>query len=175
MPTLTSLAKSCGWAAKFGPVGLKKILSSLPQNLDKNVLVGFETSDDAGVYRLNDEQALVSTVDFITPPVDDPLIYGQISAANSLSDIYAMGGNPLFSLNIVGFPSDVNKLTLEISIGASFSTIPPWGLFESGFLGYSPQTSPLISAAGRQKKKRVNSKLSDKFNFERDFFDMWSE
>ena len=60
MPNLTSLAKSCGWAAKFSPVGLKKLLSSLPQNSDQNVLVGFETSDDAGVYRLNDEQAQFS-------------------------------------------------------------------------------------------------------------------
>ena len=78
-------------------------------------MVGFDTSDDAGVYRLNDEQALVFTADFITPPVDDPLIYGQIAAANSLSDIYAMGGNPLSCLNIVGFPS--GKLDDEVLEG----------------------------------------------------------
>ena len=76
------------------------------------MLVGFETSDDAGVYRLNDEQALVFTADFITPPVDEPLIYGQISAANSLSDVYAMGGKPLSCLNLVGFPS--GKLEEEV-------------------------------------------------------------
>ena len=76
------------------------------------MLVGFDTSDDAGVYRLNDEQALVFTADFITPPVDDPLIYGQIAAANSLSDIYAMGGKPLSCLNLVGFPS--GKLGSEV-------------------------------------------------------------
>jgi len=84
---------------------LKKILASLPQNNDPNVLVGFDTSDDAGVYLLNDEQALVFTADFITPPVDDPYLYGQIAAANSLSDVYAMGGKPLSCLNLVGFPS----------------------------------------------------------------------
>ena len=80
------------------------------------MLVGFDTSDDAGVYRLNDEQALVFTADFITPPVDDPLIYGQIAAANSLSDIYAMGGKPLTCLNLVGFPSGKleNKVLEEI-------------------------------------------------------------
>jgi selenide,water dikinase len=94
---------------------LKKLLSSLPQNYDKNVLVGFDTSDDAGVYLLNDEQALVFTADFITPPVDDPFIYGQIAAANSLSDIYAMGGKPLTCLNLVGFPS--GKLDDEILEG----------------------------------------------------------
>ena len=76
------------------------------------MIVGFETFDDAGVYRLNDEQALVSTVDFITPPVDDPFVFGQIAAANSLSDIYAMGGVPISCLNLVGFPSD--KLEPEI-------------------------------------------------------------
>jgi len=94
---------------------LKKLLASLPNNIDKNVLVGFDTSDDAGVYRLNDEQALVFTADFITPPVDDPYLFGQISAANSLSDIYAMGGKPLTCLNLVGFPAD--KLDPEILTG----------------------------------------------------------
>ena len=79
------------------------------------MLVGFDTSDDAGVYRLNDEQALVFTADFITPPVDDPLIYGQIAAANSLSDIYAMGGKPLPCLNLIGFPS--GKLDNEVLEG----------------------------------------------------------
>lgn len=64
-----------------------------------------ETSDDAGVYRLNGEQALVQTVDFITPPVDDPYLFGQIAAANALSDVYAMGGKPLTAMNLVGFPS----------------------------------------------------------------------
>ena len=76
------------------------------------MLVGFDTSDDAGVYQLNAEQALVYTVDFITPPVDDPYLFGQIAAANSLSDIYAMGGKPLSCLNIAGFPAD--KLDSEI-------------------------------------------------------------
>jgi len=77
--------------------------------------VGFTTSDDAGVYRLNDTQALVATADFITPPVDDPVLFGQLAAANALSDVYAMGGQPLFCLNLVGFPSD--KLGPEILSG----------------------------------------------------------
>ena len=94
---------------------MKKLLASLPNNIDKNVLVGFDTSDDAGVYQLSAEQALVYTVDFITPPVDDPYLFGQIAAANSLSDIYAMGGKPLSCLNIAGFPAD--KLDSEILTG----------------------------------------------------------
>ena len=87
-------------------------MDALRQPQDEKVIVGFETFDDAGVYRLNDEQALVSTVDFITPPVDDPFVFGQIAAANSLSDIYAMGGVPISCLNLVGYPSD--KLEPEI-------------------------------------------------------------
>jgi len=79
-------------------------LATLPQNRDPNLLVGFGTSDDAGVYRLDDEKALVMTADFITPPVDDPYLFGQIAAANALSDVYAMGGRPLACLNLVAFP-----------------------------------------------------------------------
>ena len=82
--------------------------------------MGFTTSDDAGVYRLNDTQALVATADFITPPVDDPVLFGQIAAANALSDVYAMGGTPLFCLNLVGFPSDKlgPKILSDIIAGA---------------------------------------------------------
>ncbi len=76
----------------------------MPIPKDPNVLVGLETSDDAGVYRLNDEVALVQTVDFFTPIVDDPFTFGQIAVANALSDVYAMGGTPLTALNLVAFP-----------------------------------------------------------------------
>ncbi len=87
----------------------------MPQNFDANLLAGYETSDDAAVYRINDETALVHTADFITPPVDDPYLFGQIGAANSISDIYAMGGRPLTCLNLIGFPS--NELGPEILSG----------------------------------------------------------
>jgi selenide,water dikinase len=83
----------------------------LPKVTDPNLLVGTETHDDAGVYRLTDELALVQTLDFFPPVVDDPFIYGQIAAANALSDIYAMGGTPRTALNLVGYPDD--KLSLE--------------------------------------------------------------
>ena len=76
----------------------------MPRNEDPNLLVGFDTSDDAAVYRLDDRTALVTTADLITPPVDDPHLFGQIAAANALSDVYAMGGKPLVCLSIVGFP-----------------------------------------------------------------------
>jgi selenide, water dikinase len=81
-------------------------LSFLPQVNDPNLLVGTETHDDAGVYRLTPDIALVQTLDFFPPVIDDPFIYGQIAAANSLSDVYAMGGTPLTAMNLVGFPDD---------------------------------------------------------------------
>ena len=85
----------------------------LPRQTDPNVLVGFETNDDAGVYKLADNLALVQTVDFFTPIVDDPHLYGQIAAANSLSDVYAMGGRPISALSIVGFPEKGDPDVLE--------------------------------------------------------------
>jgi selenide,water dikinase len=87
-------------------------LSHLPAISDPAVLVGTSTSDDAAAFRLDDQQAILQTLDFITPIVDDPYDYGQIAAANSISDIYAMGGRPLFALNIVCFPS--KKIPLEV-------------------------------------------------------------
>jgi selenide,water dikinase len=83
---------------------LDSVLLKLPKQLDPNVLVGFDTADDAGVYQLSPELALVQSVDFFTPIVDDPYTFGQIAAANALSDVYAMGGRPISALAIVGFP-----------------------------------------------------------------------
>ena len=88
----------------------------LPQITDPNVLVGTETRDDAAVYRLTDGLALVLTVDFFTPIVDDPYAFGQIAAANSLSDVYAMGGRPIAMLSIVGFPRDKLPMTVLAEI-----------------------------------------------------------
>ena len=88
----------------MSPVGLSALLASLPQNVDPRLLVGYETSDDAAVYRMSADTALVMTADIITPPVDDPFVFGQIAAANALSDVYAMGGTPLVCLDLIGFP-----------------------------------------------------------------------
>jgi selenide, water dikinase len=96
-------------------------LRQLPRQTDPNVLVGFETSDDAGVYLLDENKALVQTVDFFTPIVDDPRSFGEIAAANSLSDVYAMGGRPISALSIVGFPEkgDTEILTQILQGGLS--------------------------------------------------------
>ena len=95
---------------------LRQVLPQLPISLDRNVLVSSRTFDDAGVYRLDQHRALVQTVDFFTPIVDDPFSYGQIAAANSLSDIFAMGGRPLTALNIIGFPADLVSARVVSSI-----------------------------------------------------------
>jgi selenide, water dikinase len=89
------------------------VLGDLPVSTDRRVLVDFRTSDDAGVYKLDDHRALVQTVDFFTPIVDDPAAYGRIAAANALSDVYAMGGTPLTALAIAAFPKDADRGVLK--------------------------------------------------------------
>ena len=101
---LTTLVENAGCASKIGQEDLKRALSGLPRILDPAVLVSSETCDDAGVYRIDDERALVQTVDVFTPVVDDPYVFGEIAAANSVSDVYAMGGRPLTALAVVAFP-----------------------------------------------------------------------
>jgi selenide,water dikinase len=91
---------------------LDRVLAKLPRQSDANVLVGFDTNDDAGVYQLAPDLALVQTVDFFTPIVDDPYTFGQIAAANALSDVYAMGGRPISALSIVGFPNKEEGLEI---------------------------------------------------------------
>lgn len=98
------MVKSAGCAAKIFPHILSEALKGINWHTNENVLVGFEGKDDAGVYKMNDNLALIHTTDFFTPVVDDPYTYGQIAAANALSDIYAMGGVPINGLNIVAFP-----------------------------------------------------------------------
>jgi len=103
---LTRHVRKAGCASKIGQADLNKILSKLPPVDDSRVLVGTAAGDDAGVYRVDDRYCLVQTVDVFTPCVDDPYLFGQICAANSLSDVYAMGGRPVTALSIVGFPID---------------------------------------------------------------------
>ncbi|MBO2942712.1 selenide, water dikinase SelD [Paenibacillus sp. F411] len=112
---LTSLSSKGGCGCKIGPADLAEVIRTLPPaEPNPDLLVGLDTSDDAGVYRLSDELAIVQTVDFFTPIVDDPYSFGQIAAANAISDIYAMGGTPLTALNIVAFPiSTLDKSILS--------------------------------------------------------------
>jgi len=102
---LTEFSHGGGCGCKIAPAALAEILASTPiRGLPAALLVGTETADDAAVYRLNDSQALVATTDFFTPIVDDPFDFGRIAATNAISDVYAMGGTPIFALAIVGMP-----------------------------------------------------------------------
>src|SRR3954469_24932086 len=118
---LTSLSHGAGCGCKIGAADLRPIVAGLPRPTDPRLLVGSDTADDAGVYRLRDDLALVQTVDFFTPIVDDPYDFGRIAATNALSDIYAMGATPVTALNLVAFSlRDLGEAVLgEILRGGS--------------------------------------------------------
>ena len=121
-PRLTSLSHGGGCGCKIAPSVLSEILKNVPQlPFPKELLIGIETSDDAAVYQINDSQAIVATTDFFMPIVDDPFDFGKIAATNAISDIYAMGGTPLFALALVGMPVKVlsNKTIARILEGGS--------------------------------------------------------
>lgn len=106
-PALSTFSSAAGCACKIGQFDLSELLAKLPSVHDPNLLVGHGSADDAAVYRLGGGQALVQTVDFFTPVVDDPFLFGQIAAANALSDIYAMGARPILALALAAFPMSV--------------------------------------------------------------------
>lgn len=110
---LTAQVSAGGCGSKLSPKLLDKVLRAMPVIANPNVLVGFDTADDAGVYRLSADLALVQTVDFFTPIADDPFTFGAIAATNALSDVYAMGGKPISALTIVAFPGDGDPGVLE--------------------------------------------------------------
>src|SRR5712692_3953505 len=118
---LTETVKAGGCASKLSPAALDTVLGKLARQQDPNVLVGFDRADDAGVYLLTPETALVQTVDFFTPIVDDPYTFGQIAATNALSDVYAMGGKPLTSLALVCFPEKGDLEILERILAGGLS------------------------------------------------------
>ncbi len=121
-PRLTSLSHGGGCGCKIAPGVLSEILQSVPQlPFPKELLIGIETADDAAVYQINESQAIVATTDFFMPIVDDPFDFGKIAATNAISDIYAMGGTPLFALALVGMPIKVlsNKTIARILEGGA--------------------------------------------------------
>ncbi len=129
---LTQTVKAGGCASKLAPGTLTDVLSRLPKQKDANLLVGFESADDAGIYRLSSDHALVQTVDFFTPMVDDPFTYGRIAATNALSDVYAMGGRPLTALTLVCFPQDRDKDILEQILRGGLSVMEDAGCIVVG-------------------------------------------
>ncbi len=122
---LTHSVQSAGCAAKLGPGQLSQILGHLPKSMNPNLLVGFETRDDAGIYKITEDLALVQTLDFFPPIVDDPYWFGAIAAANALSDVFAMGGMPITVMNICCFSLDIapSEVWAQILKGAYDKTI----------------------------------------------------
>ena len=124
--------KSGGCTAKLGPGMLEHVLSKIPKKKDENLLIGFDHADDAAVYRLSDDLAVVQTLDFFPPMVDDPYTFGQIAAANALSDVYAMGGEPRLALNVVAFPNCLGAEVLGEILAGGASKVQEAGAVLAG-------------------------------------------
>ncbi|NIZ41320.1 selenide, water dikinase SelD (plasmid) [Entomospira entomophila] len=155
-----SILSSCtsgGCGAKIGPEDLRMILQGLPTNTPSpNLLVGFDSSDDAAIYRMNDDTALIATLDFFSPMVDDPRLFGRIAAANALSDVYAMGGRPLIALNIVCFPESLSKEILsEILAGGSEKVAEAGATIAGGHSIYDKEPKYGLSVNGSVQTSKI--------------------
>lgn len=129
---LTRYSKSAGCAAKLGPKSLAEAVEKLPKFQDKDLLVGVETSDDGAVYRISEDLAMIQTLDFFPPMVDEPYIFGQIAAANALSDIYAMGGEPRLALNILAYPNCLGSEVMGEILAGGASKVKEAGAVLAG-------------------------------------------
>ncbi len=129
---LTKLAKCAGCGAKVGAGTLAKLLDDIRVHTDPNLLVGFDKSDDASVYKVSEELALVQTVDFFPPIDDDPYIFGQIAATNALSDVYAMGGEPKLALNIMAVPESLPKEAVHALLRGGYDKVYEAGAIITG-------------------------------------------
>lgn len=129
---LTKLAKCAGCGAKVGAGVLASLLEDIKVHNDPNLLVGFDKSDDASVYKINDETAIVQTVDFFPPIADDPYTFGQIAAANAMSDVYAMGGEPKLALNIMAVPADMDREAVHDILRGGYEKVYEAGALITG-------------------------------------------
>ena len=129
---LTELTPAGGCAAKYAAAGLRRLLAGLAPAADADLLVGHATADDAAVYRLDDERALVFTVDFFPPLVDDPAEFGAIAATNALNDVYAMGGAPLLALSVAAFPEELDEAVPAAILTAAEAQVRAAGALLAG-------------------------------------------
>jgi len=154
-----SLLANCtsgGCGAKIGPGELSSLLGKIPVLRDERLLVGFDCSDDAAVYALDNDKAIVSTVDFFSPMIDDPFIFGQIAAANALSDIYAMGASPFLALNLVCFPEKFPKTILaDILAGGADKIAEAGAVLGGGHSIYDKETKYGLAVTGLIERKSV--------------------
>ena len=145
-----------GCAAKMSLSALRETLSTLPQNSDKHLLVGFDTSDDAAVYRLNETQALIHTTDFFPPMVSDPYVFGQIAATNALSDVFAMGGRVQTALNLVAFPESADTGILrEVLRGGAEKVMEAGGVLGGGHTIFDPVLKYGLAVTGIVHPERI--------------------
>jgi len=157
---IDSLLANCtsgGCGAKIGPGELSSLLGKIPAVRDERLLVGFDCSDDAAVYALDDgAKAIVSTVDFFSPMIDDPFVFGQIAAANALSDIYAMGAAPFLALNLVCFPEKFPKSILgDILAGGADKIAEAGAVLGGGHSIYDKETKYGLAVNGLVEIKNL--------------------
>jgi len=151
-----SQCTSGGCGAKIGPGELAQALAKLPVKNDPALLVGFEGRDDAAVYKINDEQALVSTIDFFSPMVDDPFLFGKIAAANALSDIYAMGAKPLFALNLICIPQKMERTIIaDILAGGAAKIMEADAVLAGGHSIYDHEPKYGLAVSGIVDPARI--------------------
>ena len=157
---LTKLAKCAGCGAKVGAGTLAKLLEGIQVRRDPNLLVGFDRSDDASVYKLSQDLALVQTVDFFPPIADDPYLFGQIAAANALSDVYAMGGEPKLCLNIMAVPRDMPPETVRRLLRGGYDKVYEAGALITGghsILDDEPKYGLAVTGFVRPDKMLTNA------------------
>src|ERR671931_2928756 len=154
---LTSLSHGAGCGCKLSAADLRPIVASLPRTTDPRVLVAADTADDAGVVRLSDDLAIVQTVDFFTPIVDDPYAFGRIAATNALSDIYAMGGEPVSALNLVAYPLATlgGELLAEILRGGANAVAEAGASIVGGHSIDDPEPKYGLAVTGTVHPERV--------------------
>ena len=157
---LTKLAKCAGCGAKVGAGVLAQLLEGIRVHRDPNLLVGFDKSDDASVYRISDELALVQTVDFFPPIADDPYLFGQIAATNALSDVYAMGGEPKLCLNIMAVPESMPKEAVHQMLRGGYDKVYEAGALITGghsILDDEPKYGLCVTGFVHPEKMLTNS------------------
>lgn len=160
---LMSLARSAGCAAKVGPADLSRVLrlTNLTSFTHPDLMVGLQTSDDAAVMRVSDDLALILTLDFFTPVVDDPYTYGAIAAANAMSDVFAMGGDVLIALNVAAFPEDLPpEVAAAILDGAAATVAEARGIVAGGHTIVDPEPKFGLSVTGTVHPDRVWTKAN---------------
>src|SRR5881396_2462248 len=140
----------------MGPGDLQDVLGGLTRHEHADLLVGLAHSDDAAVYRVTDELAIVSTVDFFPPIVDDPYLYGAIAAANSMSDVYAMGGEVLFALNVAGFPREMPKeIIAAVFKGGADKVLEAGGVIAGGHTVVDAEPKYGLAVTGKVHPDRI--------------------